>query len=321
MAPYIERAIAERAHEQLGHITFRQIRALGATPKVIRRLVAAGWLTAVGRNTFRLGGVARTYEGDVMAACLDASAVASHRTAARLHGLGPPTWQQLPIEVSVVKRARHPHSDLARVHTTTNLGPDDIVRIRRIPTASVARTIFGLAALVPEVTESDLRDIVDVAIRDRRASDAWLLWRLEQLRCKGRNGVSVLEAILADRDGKGHTESWFERAFLACLDRVGYPHPKLQQRIRHANGMIARVDFLYEPRTVIEVMGYRWHSSARQLARDAARRNRLTLDGYDVLEYTYGQVIETPQTVWTELATSMGFAPPILLDGPVAQPF
>ena len=74
--------------------------------------------------------------------------------------------------------------------------------------------------------------------------------------------------------------------------------------------MIARVDFLYEPRTVIEVMGYRWHSSARQLARDAARRNRLTLDGYEVLEYTYGQVIETPQTVWTELATSMGFAPP-----------
>ena len=167
------------------------------------------------------------------------------------------------------------------MHTTTNLGPDDIVRLRQIPTASVARTIFGLAALVPEVTESDLRDIVDVAIRDRRASDAWLLWRLEQLRCKGRNGVSVLEAILADRDGKGHTESWLERAFLACLDQVGYPHPKLQQRIRHANGMIARVDFLYEPRTVIEVMGYRWHSSARQLARDAARRNRLTLDGYE----------------------------------------
>src|SRR5204862_211126 len=81
-----------------------------------------------------------------------------------------------------------------------------------IPTTSVARTIFGLAALVPDVSESDLRDIVDVAIRDGHASDAWLLWRLEKLRCKGRNGVSVLEAILADRDGKGRTESWPDQA-------------------------------------------------------------------------------------------------------------
>jgi putative AbiEi antitoxin of type IV toxin-antitoxin system len=316
MAPYIERAIAERALEQLGHITFRQIRALGATAKVVNRLVESGWLTPVGRSTFRLGGVARTYEGDVMAACLDVGAVASHRTGACLHGLGPKAWRQLPLEVSVVKRRRHTESDLARIHTTTNLGPDDIVPLRGVPTTSVARTIFGLAALVPEVTEEDLRDLVDIAIRDGRASDAWLWWRLDQLRCRGRNGVSVLEAILADRDGKGRTESWLERAFLDCLDEVGFPHPKVQQRIRHANGMVARVDFLYEPNTVIEVLGYRWHSTHKQTQADAARRNRLILEGYGVLEFTYGQVVETPHVVWCDLAERLGFAMPVLLSPP-----
>jgi very-short-patch-repair endonuclease len=316
MAPYIERAIAERALRQLGHITYAQLRALGVTPKVVRRLVASGWLIPVGRSTFRLGGVARTYEGDVMAACLDVGAVASHRTAARLHGLGPSAWQRPPIEVSVVKRRRNTTSDLATVHTSTNLGHDDVVDVGGIPATSVARTIFGLAALVPEITEDDLRDLVDIAIRDGRASDAWLWWRLDKLRCRGRNGVSVLEAILADREGNGRTESWLERAFLACLDEAGFPHPKVQQRIKHRNGVIARVDFVYEPETIVEVNGYAWHSTHRQQTADAARRNRLILAGYGVLEFTHTQVAETPHEVWAALAERLGFVMPVLLTPP-----
>src|SRR4051812_19203562 len=178
MAPYIERAIAERALTQLGHLNYAQARELGASPKMIRRLVATGWLVPVGRSSFRLGGLPRSYDGDVMAACLDTGGGASHRTPARLHGMGPSSWRKAPIEVSVVKLRRNTASELARIHTSTNLGRDDIVDVRGIPTTSVARTIFGLAALVPEVAESDLRDLVDIAIRDGRASDAWLFWRL-----------------------------------------------------------------------------------------------------------------------------------------------
>jgi hypothetical protein len=314
MVPCIERAIAEQALRQLGHISYRQLRALGVTSKVVRRLVSTGWLVPVERASFRLGGVRRTYEGDVMAACLDVGAVASHRTAAALHRLGPKAWRRGVIEVSTVKQRRNTSSQLAVVHTSTNLGPDDLVRVRGgIPTTSVARTIFGLASLVPTVGVSDLRDVIDTAIRDGQASDAWLWWRLDKLRCRGRNGVSVLETILCDRDANGRTESWLEREFLACLDQVGYPHPLVQQRVRHKNGAIARVDFLYEPRTVIEVKGYQWHSTHRQTERDAARRNRLVLAGYDVLEYTHGQVVETPQVVWEELAEKLGFDRPALL--------
>jgi very-short-patch-repair endonuclease len=202
---------------------------------------------------------------------------------------------------------------LAVVHTSTNLGRDDLITIRGIPATSVARTIFDLAALVPTISLTDLRDLIDIAIRDGRASDAWLFWRLERLRCRGRNGVSVLEAILADRESNGKTESWLEREFLACLDVVGFPHPKVQQCIRNRNGTIARVDFLYEPRTIVEVAGYRWHSTYKQKQADAERRNRLTVEGYDILEFTYGHVVETPQDVWTTLAAKLGFAMPVLL--------
>jgi hypothetical protein len=312
MAPYIERAIAERASNQLGHINYAQARELGATPKVVRRLASTGRLIPVGSRTFRLAGLPRSLDGDVMAACLDTGGRASHRTASRLSNLGPRSWREL-IEVTVVKGTRHTSSPLATVHTSTNLGRDDLVVVRGIPTTSVARTIFDLAALVPAVTLEDLRDLIDVAIRDGRASDAWLFWRLERLRCRGRNGVSVLEAILADRECNGKTESWLERAFLACVDAAGFPRPKVQQCVRNRNGTIARVDFLYEPKTVVEVAGYRWHSTYTQKQADAERRNRLVVAGYDILEFTYGNVVDTPQDVWMTLAAKLGFAMPVLL--------
>ena len=312
MEPCIERSLAERASEQLGHITRPQLRSLGVGPRAQDRLVRGGLLVPKGARTYRLGGVPPSFRGDVMAACLDVGGIASHRTAAWLHGLDTTPWNPVPIEVTVRKARQPTHSELARIHTSTNLGPDDICRVRGIPTTSIARTIFGLAALVPELALDDVRNLVDVAIRDRRASDGWLTWRLEQLRCRGRNGVSVLEGILAEREGKGRTESWLERAFLGLLERAGYPLPKVQQRVVLKGRPIARVDFLYEPKLVIEVSGYASHSTRRQLQADAARRNRLKLAGFTIIEFTHGHVTQDPRYVLVTVAEHGGFTVPIL---------
>src|SRR5215207_5953745 len=101
MDPYIERSIAERASEQLSHINRPQIRELGVGPRAERRLVAGGLIVPVGTRTFRMGGVPRTFDGDVIAACLEVDGVASHRTAARLHRLDTTPWNPVPIEVTV----------------------------------------------------------------------------------------------------------------------------------------------------------------------------------------------------------------------------
>jgi very-short-patch-repair endonuclease len=306
MAPCIERAIAERARTQLGHITDDQLRELGVSSKVSRRLVASGWLVKVGWHTFRMGGPPPSYERDVMAACLDIGGVASHRTAARLHGLAiPKQWRSGPVEVSTRKQQRHAVTPLALVHSSTNLGPDDILRVRGVPTTSIARTILGLAALVPGIPEDDVRNIVDVAVRDGRATDTWLWWRLEELRCRGRNGVAVLERILANRAGRGRTESWLERAFLACIQEAGFPHPEVQRRIRHRGAFVARVDFLFGTRLVVEVSGHATHSSVAEQEADAVRRNQLQAAGFMVLEFTYRQVVETPEVVLAVLAEQL----------------
>jgi hypothetical protein len=296
MAPY-ERAIAERAGQQLSLITTRQLRDIGLSPPAIRRLTASGRFERFGGHTLGIAGVPSTFERRVMAACLDLGAVASHRTAARLHGLDTRRWNPVPVEVTVPKRTGQTSSELALVHTSTNLRSDDIVIARGIPTTTVARTFLGLAALVPEITEEDVRDLLDVAIRDGRASDKWIWWLLECLRCRGRNGVSTLELMLNDRAGNGKTESWLEREFLRCIDAGGLPRPLVQQRIARRGSFVARVDFLYEPRLILEVSGYFTHSSRKQVDADARRRNRLRAIGYEFKEFTHNHVVKDPAYV------------------------
>ena len=172
MDPRIERAIAERAQTQLGLITTDQLAAVGVHRSTTHRRIAGGLWVPVGRRTLRLAGVPTGPEVAVLAACLDLGAVASHRTAAWLHGLLP--WTPI-IDVTVVKgRATKafPSLEDVRVHTSTNLSSEDVTRVGAVPVTSVARTLMGLAALseaeLPQHRLADLR----VLLREERAEVA-----------------------------------------------------------------------------------------------------------------------------------------------------
>jgi very-short-patch-repair endonuclease len=143
-----------------------------------------------------------------------------------------------------------------------------------------------------------VRDAVDVAIRDRKATEAWLYWRLERLRRRGRPGVRRFEAVLAGRRTDGATESWLEREFLRVLRGAALPLPICQERVDHHGSFVARVDFLYaDRRIVIELSGYEHHSTRVQTAADAERRTDLVLAGYRVIELTYDDVVRRPEWV------------------------
>lgn len=287
----------ERAAMQRGLLTRADLDDLGVTRSVRQRLLRAGTLAPIGIRTFALGGRVLDARDRTLAACLEHRAVAAPLTASWLHGIpsfGPPEPPQ------VLRRGRKGsyRSAIADVHTTTNLGADDLVVVDGIPCTSVARTLFGLAASVPTLPLDRVRGAVDDAIRLGLASDAWLWWRLEQLRCRGRGGVSVLEAILVDRAGSGPTESWLERAFIRLCREAGLPIPICQARIEARGAFVARVDFLdADLRLVIEVTGAVAHSTPAQRAADARRRNALVTAGYLVLEFTDEQIVREPADV------------------------
>ncbi|WCO68978.1 type IV toxin-antitoxin system AbiEi family antitoxin domain-containing protein [Iamia majanohamensis] len=297
MDPMTERAIAERARSQLGLITAAQLREAGLPARSAARRVAQGLLVPAGHHTYRLASAPPSRRADVLALCLDLHAVASHRTAAWLHGLAPPGPA---VEVTVAKgrsTRRRSSEPGRRVHTSTNLPDDDIVRIGPIPTTSVARTLLGLAALGPhELPRTDLVAAVEDAVRRRLASDRWLWWVLERRRCRGRDGVSRFEDVLAERASLGPTESWLEREVLRILSEAGLPLPAVQRRVRRRGAFVARVDMLYPAeRIVIEALGHAHHASRPQLSADAARASRLTLLGFTVHQVTYDQVVHDPR--------------------------
>jgi hypothetical protein len=282
------------------------MRDIGISPSRRRRLLHSGQLVSAGVRTLRLSGVARTFEMDVMAACLDLDAVASHRTAAHLHGLAGFSHRPTRIEVTVPEGRGRTRSPGATVHRSTNLGLEDLVTVGPIPTTSVARTILGLAALVPDIDIDRVRDAVDTAVRDGIASDAWLWWRLEELRCRGRNGVTVMEQILQRRAGRGKTESWLEREFLLLLEQAGLPPPTVQRRVCENGAFVARVDCCYDTqRLIVELNGHAAHSTKRQRDTDAARVNRLQLLGYRVLQFTYDDVVQRPEMVIATVAGAL----------------
>jgi hypothetical protein len=305
MHPSMERSIAERATQQLGHITRAQLREIGVGYQGITHLRDIGRLIQVGGRTFRIGGVTPTWDGALLAACLDIGGVASHRSAARLHGLAGFSRCNV-IELTVLHGARNSASASGVVHRTTSLPAEDVLTMGNTPSTSVARTLLGLAGLVDEIDDRRLADVIDTAIRDGLASDRWLWWHLDRRRRRGRPGVGRLEDILRFRARLGPTESWLEREFLDCIIAANLPVPLVQRRVGRAGAFVARVDFLYAPQQlVIEVKGHRHHSTREQLAADSRRENELLLTGCRVLQFTYDDLVRNRSYVMATVAEAL----------------
>lgn len=297
--------ILDHATRHHGLVTRAELEAAGVTRGVRRGLVGRGILTPVGRRTFRVAGAPRTPQQTVLAASLETGGVAAGRTAARLHRIGTVRAPQRP-EVLIARSQHVDQSPLALVHTTTWLPSDDIVLVDRIPTLSVARTLFSLAALVPKVSVAAVTGAFEGALGTEKVGEQRLWWQLERTRRRGRNGVTVFEAILTARSSGEITESWLERETLRVLRNAGLPMPVCQERIAADGAFVARVDFSYSPQMVIiEVSGHRWHRSRDQLNADLRRRRALTLRGYQVLEYSYDDVVQHPGRLVAEVAEAL----------------
>ena len=89
------------------------------------------------------------------------------------------------------------------------------------------------------------------------------------------------------------------------LDEAGLHH-RTQHRVRHHGRVIARVDIAFvEARLAVEVDGFAWHRTPRQLAADHERHNRLQLAGWRVLRISVRQLRSDPQGVVAQVKTAL----------------
>lgn len=290
--------VVSLAREQHGLVSRGDLKSIGVRPHQLRRLFADHSLEPMGTRALRICGAPPSPDQAVLAACMNSAGVACCRTAAWLHGIGSFSGWARP-EVLVDRQRYDYRRSEYRLHTTTWLPRRDVVEVRGIPCTNIARTLLGLAALSPrEITFDLVKGAVDEVIRDGKVTEPWLWWHLERVRCRGRRGVAVMESVLELRADGAVTESWLEREFLRVLERAGLPLPACQARIDNRGSFAARVDFLYEDiALVIEVSGYRHHSTREQMSADARRRADLLDAGYSVLEFSHDQIVNEPAYV------------------------
>jgi hypothetical protein len=160
---------------------------------------------------------------------------------------------------------------------------------RNLPVTSAARTIVELAR-----TESPeaLARALDSALRDGLISEDLLHRRICALRRRGRYGIPKLLDVVSGHEVIRGGHSWLERHFLRLLAEAGLPRPATQQILTRARDRLVRVDCRF-PGTniVVELLGYRFHSSRGQIARDIERLNALVADGFAPYQFTYEQAV------------------------------
>ena len=268
-----------------GVVHRRQALALGMTPRQIDRRPEAGLLVSLHRSVYRQAAHGPSPEQALMAACLAAGGVASHRSAAALWRLRGAAHG---VPEVVVAGRRRPDLAGALVHRTARLEAVDVTRRSGIPVTAPACTVLHLGAVVPvEVLEPAMED----AILRRLVSFSQLARTAERLGAPGRNGAAVLRRLIAARDpATAPTESMLEDLLARVLRKGGLPEPVRQHRV---GGV--RIDFAYpEARLAIGADGRVWHAGRGDVQRNSSKGNLLVGMGWRVLHFTWFDMTSRP---------------------------
>jgi hypothetical protein len=292
---------ARRAARQHGVIARWQAFECGLTKAALDHRVAKGLLIVLHPGVYAVAGAPKTWEQSLMAARLAAGrgAVVSHRSAARLWKL---TESGDDIVEITVPRPGSPRLRGVIVHRSTDLVPHHTMVWQRLPLTNPLRTIVDLEA----VLRTDLvEDALDRGLIRRLYSIASIEWMRNELGRSGRNGAGAIRRILDERAlGAEPPDGMLEPRMARLLRDAGLPPAAFQYVILTPDGrFLAVVDFAYpELRLAIEVDGYEVHGTPKAMARDFVRQNGLVRYRWQVLRFTWTQVVRSPGAVAAVIA-------------------
>jgi hypothetical protein len=216
-----------------------------------------------------------------------ADAVLSHRAAAALWGLLPPTSGK--IDVTVPRRTGRSKRQRIRLHRLAGLPGDERTLHDNIPVTTVARTHLDLAATLP-------RRLVERAVEESERQRLFDLSAAETLlaRYARRPGTPALGAVIdAYRDDHIHTRSELERLFQDLCEEHAIAPPTV-----NAGGGLFELDFQWpDKRVIAETDGRDVHTTRAAFERDRARDAWLTAHGYRVVRFTWRQLTREPEKV------------------------
>jgi very-short-patch-repair endonuclease len=292
-----DRAIAAISTTQFGLITRHQLVGLGLRRGAIDHALARGRLTAVHRGVYAVAQLALAPLGKELAAVLacGGAALLSHHSAATVWGFEPP--REGEIDVTVVGRDAGRRRVGIRLHRIFEIDRHDLRCRQNVPITAPARTLLDIAG---DLSERELERAFDDGLARRILSRQAV--RAALVRAPRRPGCGRLEELASSRERTTTiTRSVAEERFLALVRRGRLPEPEVNVRIgRYVP------DFLWRAaRLIVEIDGYAFHSSRRSFERDHERDLELRAVGFDVLRFTWRQIVEEPEFVLVRLARAL----------------
>ncbi|MFI6047592.1 hypothetical protein ACIA8C_38660 [Nocardia sp. NPDC051321] len=207
--------------------------------------------------------------------------IAAYDTAAELHGFSVADRNATHVLGVQLSRSKH-----LVVHLDRH-DPAQVATINGISTTTAARTAIDLARTLNRM---DALATLDAASRRGLSPDEL---REELTRHHRRRGLrQAAELIqLADCRAESPMES---RTRLRCID-AGLPHPQPQLEVSTPDGP-RRLDLGWpQHRIGLEYDSIAWHSGLHAAARDNARHNHLTTEGWTIFYATALDVLHQPE--------------------------
>jgi predicted transcriptional regulator of viral defense system len=294
--------------------TAAEWRAAGITPAQFRSLTRAGALVRVRRGVYATRPAVESADGDarqghalrvaVARASVGRHAVASHQSAAVLHGidlLRSPSdgvvWLTRPPGQKCgrhLEGIRLYSAELPVTHVTTLYGV-------RLTTAT--RTVVDLAR---SLTYMEGVVAVDSALRLGKTTDLGLADTLRL--CARWPGAD--QARRATEFGSADAGSVLESCARVAFAEAGLPAPVLQAAIANAEAeFIGRVDFCWPAyRVIAEADGMAKYDDPRRAREQIMRDIRLRDAGYKVVHFTWNELFRTTERVISRIRAA--FAAP-----------
>ncbi len=287
--------IAQIAQLQRGRVSRAQLLAAGVSSSAVSRLVVAGGLFPDHRGVYAVGHPASVRLGAEAAAVLAAGdgAVLSHLSAAALWGIADADTAL--IHVTLANR-KGPRLRGVCIHRSCTIAARDI-RVREgLPVTSPARALLEIA---PSTTERALELAFDRGIVNRivQLSDVAELLH----RASGHSGCARLAAVLRTHSSPSLTRSEAEERLLALIRKAQLPSPAVNSRL-----LGYEVDFYWRAqRFVLEVDGFRFHSTRRAFEHDRRKDAALRAAGVTTMRVTWRQIEAEPIAVIVRVAQAL----------------